>query len=148
MSDAGSRQGREEMKEDLENHVALTAEKSRENLSSTSAHTPGLADGILWERIWSARAGDFSANAAAEQFLASAGFSVGSMQRGDPRGVMFGDYVIAKWRNLNLSERHALHGILAYRNGSARGGDAIVRIFVNAPDEARAALSLAKGGQP
>lgn len=101
------------------------------------------AEGIVWERLFPSLAGDFSANDAAEAFLRERGFSVGSMQRGDPRGIMFGDCDIAKWRNLSASERTALHGVLAYRNGSARGGDAIIRIFCTAPD---AAIQSARAG--
>lgn len=40
--------------------------------------------------------GDFGASHAAEKFLSENGYSVGSMQRRDPRGIMKGDWVIAK----------------------------------------------------
>jgi hypothetical protein len=78
--------------------------------------------------------GDFEAMYAAEAFLAAAGFSVGSTQRGDPRGIMFGDYDIAKWRNLNGREREALHGTMT---GNMREGPVTVRIFEKAPEDAK-----------
>lgn len=59
-------------------------------------------------------AGDFAAVRRAEQLLDQHGFSVGVTQRGSSRGIMFGDFIIQKWRNLNVSERAALHGILVW----------------------------------
>ncbi len=41
---------------------------------------------------------DFEAMYKAEAFLSERGFSVGSNQRGDPRGILHGEYIIAKWR--------------------------------------------------
>jgi hypothetical protein len=78
--------------------------------------------------------GDFEANNAAEEFLRVAGFSVGSMQRGDPRGIMFGDYNISKWQNLREIERQSLHGQML---GRGRTGPIMVEIFENAPQEAK-----------
>lgn len=78
--------------------------------------------------------GDFDATNAAEEFLRLAGFSVGSMQRGDPRGIMFGDCDISKWRNLRETERQSLHGQML---GRGRTGPIIVEIFENAPQEAK-----------
>lgn len=46
----------------------------------------------------------------AERALKAAGFSVGSRQRGAPSGILFGDYSIAKWRNMTVAEREACHG--------------------------------------
>jgi hypothetical protein len=80
---------------------------------------------------------DFAAMRAAEHFLQLAGFSVGSNQRGDPRGVMFGDYDIAKWRNLNTAERKALHGQMTSDHGTMRIGPIVVTIFESAPHEAK-----------
>lgn len=89
-------------------------------------------------------AGDFAAVRRAEQLLQDHGFSVGVTQRGSSRGVMFGDYVIQKWRNLNVSERAALHGIL----DGDRSSDAQIEIWDPAPLEAVRALSGALEGQP
>lgn len=54
----------------------------------------------------------FANEPAAEQALLNAGFSIGRKQRGAPRGVLFGQYDIQKWRNLGLSHRQSLDGIV------------------------------------
>jgi len=89
-------------------------------------------------------AGDFAAVRRAEQPLQDHGFSVGVTQRGSSRGVMFGDYVIQKWRNLDVSDRRTLHGIL----DGDRSSDALIEIWDPAPLEAVAALADALDGQP
>jgi hypothetical protein len=63
--------------------------------------------------------GNFRANDAAERWLSDHGFSVGSMQRGSPRGIKHGDWSIAKWRNLPEEDRDALDGVMTgdMRNG-------------------------------
>jgi hypothetical protein len=78
--------------------------------------------------------GDFSACAAAERALERAGFSLGRMQRGDPRGILFGDYDIAKWRNLSARDREELHGVMT---GSMRDGPVELTIYERAPQEAK-----------
>jgi len=83
--------------------------------------------------------GDFAANNDAEHFLQVAGFSVGSMQRGAPRGIMFGDCDISKWRNLREIEIQSLHGEMrAHR--TFREGPITVVIFESAPQEAKRAF--------
>lgn len=57
--------------------------------------------------------GDFVAANYAEAFLASAGFSVGTQQRGAPRGILYGLYDIQKWRNLSERDKAGLHGTLS-----------------------------------
>ena len=89
-------------------------------------------------------AGDFAAVRRAEQLLQAHGFSVGVTQRGSSRGIMFGDYIIQKWRNLNVAERAALHGIL----DGDRSSDAVIEIWDPAPLEAVRALADALEGQP
>jgi hypothetical protein len=81
--------------------------------------------------------GAFEAMTAAETFLRTAGFSIGSNERGSPRGIMFGDYDISKWRNLNARERLALHG---RATGNMREGPVEIRIFGTAPVEAKRAF--------
>jgi hypothetical protein len=81
--------------------------------------------------------GDFKANYAAEQFLRERGFSVGSMQRGDPRGILFGHYDIQKWRNLRKADIQALHGVM---RGDMRNGPVTIELFDSAPAEAQAAF--------
>lgn len=89
-------------------------------------------------------AGDFAAVRRAEQLLQAHGFSVGVTQRGSSRGIMFGDYIIQKWRNLNVAERAALHGIL----DGDRSSHAQIEIWDPAPLEAVRALADALEGQP
>lgn len=87
--------------------------------------------------------GDFAACDAAEDFLRGAGFSVGSMQRGAPRGIMFGDYLISKDRGLDTEDRAALHGQMIGANGSMRNGPVKVVIYDHAPEDAKRAFSEA-----
>ncbi|MFD1197400.1 hypothetical protein ACFQ3K_03530 [Brucella gallinifaecis] len=88
--------------------------------------------------------GDFAAIRRAESLLQAHGFSVGTCQRGSPRGILFGDYCIEKWRNLNETDRASLHGIL----DGDRASDAQIEIWDPAPLEAVAALANALEGQP
>lgn len=83
--------------------------------------------------------GDFEAVRAAERFLAEAGFSLGIMQKGSPRGILFGDFDIQKWRNLREADREALHGTMT---GDRRGP---VHVWIKraAPPEAHEALYVA-----
>lgn len=82
---------------------------------------------------------DFGACRSAECFLERAGFSLGRMQRGDPRGILFGTYNIQKWRNLSEDDRKALHGQMT---GNMRDGPVEIRIFGRAPDEAKKEFHL------
>lgn len=63
--------------------------------------------------------GDFEACAAAEKWCGERGISVGEMQGPAPRGLLLGDYCIAKWRNLTNAEKRELNGRMtgAMRNG-------------------------------
>lgn len=85
--------------------------------------------------------GDFAALHAAEAFLHSVGASVGQNQRGAPTGILFGDYLISKWRGMSAAERAALHGQID--EGDHRFGPIRVRIFDSAPTEFIAAASKA-----
>lgn len=85
------------------------------------------------------QSGDFEAMSAAEQFLAVAGFSCGTTQRGDPRGIMFGDFDIQKWRNLSNRDRNDLHG---HMTGNMREGPVKIEIFERAPAEAKRAFHV------
>lgn len=78
-------------------------------------------------------AGDFAALYAANAALREAGFSVGSSQRGLPTAVMFGDWSVAKWGNLNGDERREVHGTLV---GDNRNGPLTLRMLRAAPPEA------------
>jgi hypothetical protein len=82
--------------------------------------------------------GDFAACNAAEVYLEARGFSVGIMQGAAPRGILFGEYLISKWRNMNSREIGALHGIMT---GPMRNGPVKITIYNSAPDGAKAALT-------
>ncbi len=76
----------------------------------------------------------FAACYAAEACLAKRGFSVGPMQGPDPRGILFGDYDIQKWRNLTAAHKAALHGEMTA--DSMRYGPVTIRLYASAPAEA------------
>ncbi|MBG6083176.1 hypothetical protein [Rubrivivax gelatinosus] len=67
----------------------------------------------------------FEATWAAERWCSERGISVGGAQRGAPRGLLYGDFVIAKWRNLRRDEIAALHGRMT---GDPRHGPVIIDI--------------------
>lgn len=91
-------------------------------------------------RTFTAAGNEFEALNEARSFLAAHGFSVGSLQRGAPIGVMFGDYKIAKWRNLDSEDIADLHGRLESKNGSFRTGPITLRIRSDAPQAVHDAL--------
>lgn len=63
---------------------------------------------------------DFGALYAAEKWLSERGYSVGPGCVTGPRGILHGDWAIAKWRHLTLTERAQLHGELHFeRDGAA-----------------------------
>ncbi len=70
--------------------------------------------------------GDFAAQAAAKEWLRENGYSVSIMQAGSPRGIMRGDVLIAKWRNLSPRERATLDGQMT---GDMRNGPVTIEIF-------------------
>lgn len=69
--------------------------------------------------------GDFAALHAAEAWCRENGVSYGSTDRTHTIGLMVGDYVIAKWRNLTAKERKQCHGTIF---GDARHGPLTLRI--------------------
>lgn len=86
--------------------------------------------------------GEWEAYHAAQAWLKAGGFSWGQGQRGAPCGILFGDIIIAKWKNLTLAERRGCHGELT---GDHRNGPVTVTIFADAPPEAvRAAQANCK----
>jgi hypothetical protein len=88
-----------------------------------------------------AQPGTFEAMRAAEAWCAQRGISVGSCERGSPRGLLYGEITIAKWRNLNRRERAELHGEMT---GDMRNGP--VHVSICEPDDE--APATAKGDQP
>lgn len=69
--------------------------------------------------------GDFQGFYAAEKWCRENGYSVGSMQRDDPIGILRGDVCIAKWRHLTKAERDALDGTI---EGDKRNGPVYVHL--------------------
>ena len=56
---------------------------------------------------------EFASDVLAEEALKRAGFSVGTRQRGAPRGILHGNYLISKWRNAD----HDLRAVKADQEG-------------------------------
>ena len=73
--------------------------------------------------------GTFEALNAALRYCGEHGISAGTLQRGAPIGLMRGDYLIQKWRNLSKRERAALDGALTTSTGSFRDGPVVLEIF-------------------
>lgn len=68
---------------------------------------------------------EFAACRAAEAWCESQGISVGPSQADGPRGLLWGDFQIAKWRNLTPAERKACHGLMT---GNMRHGPVTVTV--------------------
>lgn len=81
--------------------------------------------------------GRLEALGAAREWLEARGFSVGNWQRGAPCGVLFGDYNIAKWRNLSHQDRGELHGSLT----RVENDDIVFLLYGTAPAEAKIAAA-------
>lgn len=62
----------------------------------------------------------------AEDWLAENGFSVGSMQRDAPRGILKGAHDIEKWREYSKREQEQFDGLMT---GDMRNGPVTVEIF-------------------
>lgn len=84
--------------------------------------------------------GDFAALNEATTFLSARGFSYGRLQRGAPVGVMFGDVIISKWRNLSPEDRGDLQGMIIGDNNSMRHGPVKIMLRKNAPSDVVAAF--------
>lgn len=78
-----------------------------------------------------------AAMAGAVAWLDRRGFSVGGMEGNNPRGVMFGRWLIAKWSQVSLEERRGLHGRIDW----TPEGDARVELLPAASADAAAAFS-------
>src|SRR3546814_7973560 len=64
--------------------------------------------------------------------VGAAGFAMGASQVGSPVGLMFGHYIVSKWRNLNQQQRAELHGIV---EGDRRTGPLLVTIYDDRSEE-------------
>ena len=72
------------------------------------------------------QSGDFEAMYAAEDWCKANGYSVGRNERDQPRGLLLGNYDIAKWRNLSPDDKKSLDGVMA---GDMRSGPVVVEIY-------------------
>lgn len=79
----------------------------------------------------------FGAWEAAVRLVTRAGFSVGSTCVNCPVGIMHGDWLVAKWRNLSKAEREACHGTIS---GDRRTGPIMVTLSDACPPAAREAF--------
>lgn len=84
--------------------------------------------------------GDFEACRAAESWLDSRGFSVGSMQGDEPRAIWHGDCYISKWRGLSAADKREMH---ASMTGDQRKGPVRITLHAAASPEARDAFQRA-----
>lgn len=71
------------------------------------------------------RDGDFAALYAAQNWCDENGISYGSLCGDAPVGLLYGDWAIAKWRNLTPAERAQLDGRM---EGDFRHGPVTIRI--------------------
>lgn len=71
---------------------------------------------------------DFSAYNAAVKWVEGQGYSVGSMQRGAPTLIYYGDCDVAKFRNISAAERKAAAGQIVGTDGRFRGGPVTVSL--------------------
>ena len=94
------------------------------------------------ERLVFTEAGEWAAKQACERFLSERGFSIGRSQAASPRGVLFGDYNIQKWRNLRPADRDTLHALVT---GDGRYGPVTITILDACPEDGIAALAKAEG---
>lgn len=72
--------------------------------------------------------GSFSAYHDAEQWCKDRGYSVGSMQRGAPTLIYYGDCDVAKYRNISASERRSAIGKIVGVAGRFRDGPVTIEI--------------------
>jgi hypothetical protein len=68
---------------------------------------------------------DFKAQHAAEKWCRDNGISYGDTCAMAPQALLFGNYSIAKWRNLTAKERNQVHGVI---EDSRREGSVTVKI--------------------
>ena len=71
---------------------------------------------------------DFSAYRAAEKWVSDQGWSCGSMQRGAPTLIFYGDCDVAKYRNISATERRTAIGRIEGVGGRFRGGPVTVTV--------------------
>jgi hypothetical protein len=58
--------------------------------------------------------GDFDCLRRAEDSIRARGFSLGPLQRSDPRGIMPAEWDVQKWRNLSRKDRAELVAVMTF----------------------------------
>ena len=72
---------------------------------------------------------EWNALESARTWLKENGYSYAPMCGPEPIGILFGDFEIAKWRNLSTVERKELDGIITpFNGGRFRGNSCTVKI--------------------
>lgn len=88
---------------------------------------------------------EFEAVDMCERALRLSGFSFADRRRNAPRGVLFGNEHIGRWRYLTKEERAGLHGVIS---GDERRGPIVIEIFAGCPGAGvEAMLHRVLGGQ-
>ena len=77
------------------------------------------------KKIFDTLGGNFEACREAEEWCEERGISVGAMERGQPRGLLRGQFHIAKWHNLSGPERRELDGTMT---GDMRHGPVTIEL--------------------
>ena len=86
---------------------------------------------------------EFEACHKAEDWCRVRGISVGRMDRYDSRGLLVGDFDIAKWHNLSKRDIAQLHGTM---RGDMRHGPITVSLRLTHPQFQAVQESLASNG--
>jgi len=68
---------------------------------------------------------DFQCLWRVETEIESRGFSIGFLERDEPRGIMPSGYIVNKWRNLSAAERKECVGVMKFE-GRPRSPDRII----------------------
>ena len=76
--------------------------------------------------------GEFQAVYKAQKWCEQRGISVGANQRGSPRGLIIGDALIAKWRNLSDKDKSELDGTMT---GDMRNGPVFIELKTISEDK-------------
>lgn len=83
------------------------------------------------KKIFDTLGGNFEACREAEDWCTDRGISVGTVERGQPRGLLNEDCCISKWPNLSGVERRQMDGTMT---GDMRHGPVTIELKGNEED--------------
>lgn len=83
-------------------------------------------DKFRFKKVFPHTGEDFSANRDASEWLKENGFSLGAMEREEPRAIVVGDTYIPKWKHLNHIDKENLDGVATSDN--FRTGDITIHL--------------------